>query len=145
MVCRHFKYKLIVNLQDHLCVELFLAKPTPDRDHGQFDHIGGGALDHAVDGRAFGQVQRAVTRVVGSECKLVARTDPLNGTSPAEHGGNVPIAAAIFERAEHKLRNAAIRGKVAVDEFGGFLLSDSQSFRKTKRALSVNDAEVDGL
>ena len=33
----------------------FFAQAAVDGEHGELDHVGGGALDHAVDDGAFGQ------------------------------------------------------------------------------------------
>ena len=46
--------EFVVDLEDHLCPGTGLAEELVDFDHGELDHVGGGALDRGVDGGAFG-------------------------------------------------------------------------------------------
>ena len=79
--------------------ELFRSQPAVDGEHGELDHVGGRALDDAVDGGAFGERQRAAAGAVGEKRELIDRADALDCAAAAEDGGDVALAAAFVERA----------------------------------------------
>ena len=122
-----------------------MLQAAVDREHGEFDHVGGGALDDAVDGGSFGQRERLAAGVVGEERQLVDGADALDAAAAAEDRGDVAVAAAFVERVDHELGDAAVGGEIAVDERGGFFLRDAEALGEAERALAVDDAEVDGL
>ena len=54
-IFRNFEDQFIVNLQGHARFQALLAESGVDADHGNFDQIGGGALQWRVYRGAFGE------------------------------------------------------------------------------------------
>ena len=46
--------EFVVNLQQHSRFQISRCKFAMDVDHGEFDHVGSGALNGSVDGVTFG-------------------------------------------------------------------------------------------
>ena len=51
---REVEDEFVVDLEQHLRLVRFFPQQGVDADHGEFDHVGGGALDGGVDGGALG-------------------------------------------------------------------------------------------
>ena len=104
-------------------------------DHGEFDDVGGGALDGHVVREAFaGLAQGAVG---GNEFRDVA--------AAAVQRLHIPVLAAEFEGAVDVPADAGVGVEVRFDESGGVGVGDAQVAAEAVGAHAVQHAEVHGL
>ncbi len=83
LVAGNVEEQFVVHLENHARLEIALPDFAVERDHGQLDEVGGGALEGRVDRGALGESAR-----IG-----VAALDIGNGAKPAEEGAHTAFAA----------------------------------------------------
>ena len=128
-----FEEEFVVDLEEHAGAEAGLVDFVIDADHGEFDHVGGGALDGGVHGDALGAA--ADGGVGGGDVADVA--------AAAGEGFDV---ALVFGRGDDVVDVALDAGKlleVGVDDLAGFLTGDAQALGEAEGGDAVDDAEVD--
>jgi hypothetical protein len=104
--------EFVVDLEGHAGVQFAGGDGGVDAEHGEFDEVGGGALQRGVDGGAFGEAAH-----VG-----VARLDVGDGADAAEVRSHRLLAADGFEGLVDEAADAGVALEVAVDVGAGFLL-----------------------
>ena len=125
--------EFVVDLEEHFGAVGLFAEELVDPDHGDFDHVGGGALDGHVDGGALGVLAEA--GVSGSEVGV--------GAAAAGEGFGVAFFAGLGDGAIHVFLDGGVFAEVGVDDFGGFGSWDCQPLGKAEGGDAVDDAEVD--
>jgi len=59
---RELEKKFVMNLKDHLGLQVLFRQTAVDIDHGHFDDVGGGALQRRVERGALGEVAQLELR-----------------------------------------------------------------------------------
>ena len=106
-----------------------------DIDHGDLDHVGGGALDGGVDGVALG----------GAADGVVGGADVADITAPAGDGLDVAVLPSERDRVVHVLPDAGELREILVDDLGGFLARNAQALGQAEGGDAVGDAVIDHL
>ena len=130
----HLEEQLVVDLQDHLDISpprYFLENAV----HGDLDEVGGGALDYGIHGRA---VRRAA---MDGALRAYLGYRPLTVQNRPDEAVRLRIANDAVE----KRSDAAVTGKVGIDEAASLRDWYPHLARKAVRRLPVYDAEVDRL
>jgi hypothetical protein len=104
-----------------------------DADHGDFNQVGGGAL------------QRSVYRGALGEAALICvfAVDIGDGADAAEEGFYIQIAAGFFESFIDEGADAGVLFKVRGDELFRLRRLDAELLRQAEGREAVDDAEVD--
>ena len=103
-------------------------------DHGDFDQIGGGALDDAVDGHALAAVADGEDAAV----------DVGDRAAAAEDGFDIAVVLGVHDALVEELANGGKSFVVGVDQFLGG--GDGQAVDAPGQAVggdAIDDAEVD--
>jgi len=124
------KDEFVVHLQKH--VGFFAAQHFLNADHGDFNEVGGGALDRRVDGVALG----------GGADGSVMTVDVADVTAASGDGFDIALFFGGFDGAVHEGFYRRILCKVVFDNFGGFFARDTQALRKAEGGDAVDDSEV---
>lgn len=128
-----FEEEFVVDLEEHAGAEAGFADFVIDADHGEFDHVGGGALDRGVHGNALGAA--ADGGVGGGDVADIA--------AAAGEGFDV---ALFFGRGDDVVDVALDAGElleVGVDDLAGFLTWDAEALGEAEGGDAVDDAEID--
>lgn len=125
--------EFVVDLEEHFGLVGLFAEEGVDLDHGEFDHVGGGALDGHVDGGALGVLAEA--GVSGGEIRVVA--------AASGEGFGVASVAGLGDGAIHVLFDGGILAEVGVDDLCGFAAGDGEALAEAEGGDAVDDAEVD--
>ncbi len=107
--------EFVVDLEEHAGV--VGGEECVDFDHGEFDHVGGGALDGGVDGGAFG---------VAADV-LIGAVDVGEVAAAAAEGCDVALLAGEGDGVVHEFFYAWVLEEVVFDEFGGIGAGDAES------------------
>ena len=106
-----------------------------DVDHGELDHVGGGALDGCVDGVALRGAANGVVGGANVADVAAAAGDRLDITMlPREH-----------DRVVHVLPDAGELLEILVNDVAGFLARDAQALGQAEGRDAVSDSEVNHL
>src|SRR5581483_1350099 len=127
--------ELVVDLEGHAGAEIAAADLGVDADHGEFDEVGGGALQRCVDGGAFGKAA-----LVG-----IAGVDVRDGADAAERGAHGLRAASLVKGGFDEGGDAFVAVEVFVDVVAGGALVDGELRGEAEGRDAVDNAEVDGL
>ena len=127
--------EFVVDLEGHFGLKVAGAEGGVDAEHGDLDHVGGGALERCVDSGAFGEAAG-----VG-----VAGVDVRDGPGAAEEGGDLAGFAGLREGLLDEGADACVAVEVGFDVGLGGLLIDAEVGGEAERGDAVDDAEVDGL
>src|SRR3984885_9573484 len=130
-----FEDQFVVNLQSHPGFQITFQQCGVDADHGQFDQVGGGALQRSVDGGAFGKASLI----------CVPAVDVGDGADAAVEGFYFEVAAGFLERFVDEGADASVLFKIAGDEVFGFRGPDAEILRQSEGREAVDDAEVNDL
>ena len=104
--------QFVVDLERHAGTQLTGGDLTVERDHGELDEVGGGALQRRVDGGALSEAAHV----------RVARAYVRDGADTAEVGAYGLIAADCFQRLVDEAADAGVTVKVGFDVGLGNLL-----------------------
>src|SRR2546428_8944691 len=106
-----------MDLEQHAGLEASVGQLAMDVDHGDFDHVGGAALDGGVDGVSFGSV--ADGRIRGANIAKVA--------AAAGDGLDIAVLARKGDGVLHVFADTSELVEVLVNNVGGFLAPDGQA------------------
>ena len=121
-----------MDLESHQRLQIAPCDFSVDAEHGDFDEVGGGALQGCVDGGALGE-----SALVG-----VAGLDVGDGADAAEGCPDGLVAADNFKGALDEGADAGVALVVALNVFLGGALVDVELSREAERRDAVDDAEV---
>ena len=139
---RRLQHQFVVDLQHDPCGQPLGGHLPCHTQHGQLDHVGCRALHDGVDRGALREREIENPRSTAAAGPVA---HPVNGPPSAEHGGDLPIAAAAVEQPIHKLCGAREGAKIGGDEAGRLSLGNAQRLGQTKRALPVENSEIHRL
>ena len=130
----HVEDEFVVDLEEHAGAEVVVVEFSGDAGHGEFDHVGGGALNGGVDGGAFGG---------GAEGGVLGG-DVADESSAAGFGFDVAVFAAEGDGVVHVGFDAGEGGEVGFDDVGGVGAGKVfDALGEAKGGDAVHDAEVD--
>ena len=124
-----------MNLDQEPHVELLASYSLVEIDHSPLDHVRRASLDNGVDCQALAKSPEVP--VVGVDFR--------DRPAPAEHGRHEAVFFGLADAGLHEFRYARVAFLVFVDELCSFGTADPESSRQPEGALSVDNAEVDGL
>ena len=127
--------EFVVDLEEHFGLSGLFVEEAGGVDHGEFDHVGGGALDGGVDGGAFG---------VGAD-GAVAGVDVGEVAAAAGDGFGVAQFFGGLDGGVHKVFDFWVLFPVGFDDFGGIGAGDGEALAEAEGGDAVDDAEVDHL
>ena len=128
-----FEDQFVVDLQGHSGFQIAVAEGGVDADHGDFDQVGGSALQRGVYGRAFGEAALV----------CVFAVDVGDGADAAVEGFYFQVAAGFFESLVDEGADACVFFEIVGDELFGFGGLDAEILRQAEGREAVDDAEVD--
>ena len=127
--------EFVVDLEDHLRLQVLFGELAVDADHGQLDHVGGGALDGHVDGVALGE----------GASGGVARVDVGQVAAASEQRGGIATFAGPFDTLGDEGADVGILLKILADERRRFAARDGELRGQAEGRDAVENAEVDAL
>src|SRR6185437_12515521 len=130
-----FENKLVMHLQQHARLHVALVEQPLNPDHGDFDEIGGSALQRRVYGRPL-------RKTTGSR---IAAVHIRNRSNAAEQRFGDAGFANFGDGPVEEFANAGITLEIAADVQFRFLAVDAELLRQPERRLAVDDTKVDGL
>ena len=122
-----------MDLHDQSRLSAFLIDDVLDRNHREFDEIGGCALHRRVDRRALG------TGPTGP----IGRLDFRQPEPSAKDGLDKSIALGSRTGRLHVSRDTRITVKVAIDPGLGCIAPDSKILGQTECGHAINQSEID--
>ena len=128
-----FEEEFVVDLEDHAGAEAGGAEFAVHVDHGELDHVCGGALDGSVDGGAFG----------GFADGGVGAGDVAERAAAAGEGADPAAGSGVGDGLIHVIFDAGVLDEVFVDEAGAFWSGDAETLGEAEGADAEDDAEVD--
>ena len=132
---RHVEVEFVVNLHDHLSLQILFFEAAMDGDHSYFDDVSSGSLNRGIDGIAFREGTDG--RILGMNVRQV--------TLASEEGLRIAILACELFLRLNILYHAREGGKVIVDELFGFRAGAIELLGKTESGDAIYDAEIGGL
>ena len=103
-----------------------------DVDHGDFNHVGGGALYGGVNGGTLGVASHG--GVGGGDVAEVA--------AAAGEGFDVALFFGGLDGAVHEFFHGWVFCEIGLDDFGGFATWDAEALREAEGGDAVDDAEI---
>jgi hypothetical protein len=104
------EHELVVDLENHPCFETAGPELIPDPEHGDLDHVGGGALDGHVEGDPAARLLRG----------LVGLAKFRDLALPAENRLRISALLGLPDDPLEIIQDPGPLGEVAVDELLGF-------------------------
>ena len=129
------KKKLIMDLEDHFCSEIFLSYSIMDINHGLLNQICCCALDGCIDGHAFGLRSGPLFAVIN-----LGQVPP-----PVEKGRHIPLFPGQIDHLFPVFRHTFVSLVVSLNMVFGPFIVYPQFLSQSLRAHAVNDAKVNGL
>ena len=127
--------EFVVNLEEHFGLGVLFGEEFGGVDHGELDHVGGGALDGGVDGGSLG---------VGAD-GAVAGVDVGEVAAAAADGFGVAVCFGRLDGVVHEVFDFGVLLPVGGDDFGGFGAGDGEALAEAEGGDAVDNAEVDHL
>ena len=132
---RDVEVEFVMDLHDHLSLQILFFETAMDGDHSYFDDVCGGSLNRGIDGIAFREGTDG--RILGMNVRQV--------TLASEEGLRIAILACELFLRLNIFNYAWESGEVIVDELFGFRAGAIELLGKTESGDAIDNTEIGGL
>lgn len=131
----HFEEELVMHLQEHASFEASFGEGGIDVDHGELDHVGGGALN--------GRVHRHSLSLAAHGG--VGAGDVTDHAAALREGLDVAVLFGLGDDLIHEAFDAGELLEVVLNDRGCLGAGNAEALAQAEGADAIDDAEIDHL